>query len=165
VTTFSKLIGRDLPTTRVKIWTLCKAIRVEDNNALLCVVALFGVSTIVGVRKRPPKVARLKQHDVKASSREGTLSTDAINLVDTTGNEIVPQHAFRFNAQGQQGIDFMFYPDYNKIKIAVRYSSYMLASVKLKLVALNILEPQQPNPGQLNHGRLTDDELQMLLRR
>jgi hypothetical protein len=165
VTTFSKLSGRDLSTTQVKIRTPCKAIRMEDNNALLRVVALFGVSLIVGIRKRPPKVARLKQHDVKASSCEGVLSTDAINLVDTTGNEIVPQRAFQFNAQGQRGTDFMFYPDYNKIKIAVRYSSYVLASVKPKLLALNILQPQQPNPGQQNHGRLTDNELQMLLSR
>ncbi len=84
MTTFSKLSGQDLSTTRVKIRTPCKAIRVEDNNALLCVVALFGVSTIVGVRKRPPKVARLKQHDVKASSREGTLTTDVTNVLRNT---------------------------------------------------------------------------------
>ena len=44
----------------------------EDNDALLCMVVLFGVSSVIGIRKRPPKVARLKQQDVKASLREGS---------------------------------------------------------------------------------------------
>jgi hypothetical protein len=63
---------------------------VEDNDALLRVVSLFGVSSIIGVRKRPSKVARLRQHDVKASSHEGTFLTDSINFVDTTNIDVNP---------------------------------------------------------------------------
>jgi len=160
VTTFSKLNGGDLSTTRVKVWTPCKVLRVEDNDALLHTVALFGVSSVIGIRKRPPKVARLKQHDEKASSREGTFLMDSINFVDTTRNDVAPRHAFRFNANGRKRIDFVYYPEHNKITITVRYSSYVLASVKPKLIQLNLLN----NPDRLI-ARLSDEDLDMLLNR
>jgi len=67
VTTVSKLNGRDLSITREMVWTPCMVLRMENNDALLHVATLFDVSSVIGTRKRPPKVARLKQHDVKAS--------------------------------------------------------------------------------------------------
>jgi hypothetical protein len=151
----------------------------EHNHALLNVVALFGVSSVIGISKRPPKVERLKQHGAKASSCEGFFSTDSINFVDTTGNEIDPRHTFRFDANGCKVVDFIFYPEHNKTNIMVQYSSSVLATMRPKLIELNLLQSQhQPQPyigdqqqlcpaqSQPNHGqqtRLSDDELKMLL--
>jgi len=160
LTTFSKLNGRDLSTTRVKVRTPCKVLRVEDNDALLHVVSLFGVSSVIGVRKRPPKVARLRQHDVNASLHEGTFLTDSINVVDTTNNDVNPQRAFRLNANGRKGIDFMYYPEHNKMKLTLRYSSYVVATVKTKIIQFNLLNnTNQPNV------QLSDNELEYLLNR
>ncbi len=78
--TFSSLSGRDLSTTRVSLRSACKVLRVEDSEALLRFISIFGV------RKRPPKVVRLRANDTKSSAREGALKTDVINLIDTTRN-------------------------------------------------------------------------------
>jgi hypothetical protein len=53
VNTFSCLGGRDLSTTRVSLRAPCKVLRLEDREALLHLISLFGVSSVVGVRKRP----------------------------------------------------------------------------------------------------------------
>jgi len=76
VTIFFKLNGRDLSTTRVAVGASCKAIRIKDMNALLHVVALFGVSSVIGIRKRPPRVVRLKQYGAKASSETKAYSAE-----------------------------------------------------------------------------------------
>jgi hypothetical protein len=90
VNTFSCLGGRDLSTTRVSLRAPCKVLRLGDREALLHLISLFGVSSVVGVRKRPPKVSRLKQNNTKSLAHEGALKTDAINFIDTSKN--VPRH-------------------------------------------------------------------------
>ncbi len=42
-------------------------LRVEDSETLLHFISIFGVSAVVGVRKRPPKVVRLRANDTKSS--------------------------------------------------------------------------------------------------
>ena len=59
VHTFSCVSGRDLSTTRVKIRGLCRVVRLEDKESLRKLISLFGVSAIVGVRKKPPKLSQL----------------------------------------------------------------------------------------------------------
>jgi hypothetical protein len=160
VNTFSSLSGRDLSTTRVKVRTPCKVLRLEDRDALLRLISLFGISSVVGLRKRPPRVCQLKQNDTSVSAREGALRSDKINLIDTTKNIIRPQRKFKFNTEGRKGIDFIFFPEQSSLKITVRYASFVLNEALNKLWDLNITR-RQVNNGQ--NRRLTDEELDELL--
>jgi hypothetical protein len=157
VNTFSSLSGRDLSTTRVSLRSACKVLRVEDSEALLRFISIFGVSAVVGVRKRPPKVVRLRANDTKSSVREGALKTDVINLIDTTRNVPICRQKFKFNAGGNKGVDLIFFPDQSCLKISVRYSSFVLHDALNKLHVLRIADEQQ------NRQALTDDELEILL--
>jgi hypothetical protein len=70
VNTFSSVSGRDLSTTRVKVRTPCKVLRLEDRVALLRLISFFGISSVVGLRKRPPRVCQLKRDDTSVSAHE-----------------------------------------------------------------------------------------------
>lgn len=160
VNTFSSVSGRDLSTTRVKTRTLCRVLRLEDRNALLNMNSLFGISSVVGLRKKPPKVCQLKQHDTSLSAHEGALKTDKINFVDMTNNVIRSPRRFRLNADGRKGVDFTFIPNQNSLRITVRYASYVLHEALGKLLDFNITLVQGANG---RNQRLTDDELELLL--
>jgi hypothetical protein len=158
VNTFSSLSGRDLSTTRVSLRSACKVLRVEDSEALLHFISIFGVSAVVGVRKRPPKVVRLRANDTKSSVCEGALKTDVMNLIDTTRNVPIRRQKFKFHAGGNKGVDLIFFfPDQSCLKISVRYSSFVLHDALNKLHVLRIADEQQ------NRQALTDDELELLL--
>ncbi len=131
----------------------------EETEALLRFISIFGVSAVVGVRKRPPKVSRLKRSESKSSAHEGALKSDVINLIDTTTDALIRQPKFKFNAEGRKGVDLIYFPDQTSLKISVRYASYVLHDALNKLHDLRIAE-EQPN-----RQALTDEELEVLLNR
>jgi hypothetical protein len=161
VNTFSCMNGRDLSTTRVKMRALCRVIRIEDREALCHLVSLFGISAIVGLRKKPPKVSQLKQNEASVTAREGALKVDRINFVDTTNNLVRPQRRFRLNAEGRKGVDFVFFPEQSCLKITVRYASFVLHNALAKLQEFNIALVHGINAGV--NQRLSDEELEQLL--
>ncbi len=58
VFTYSVQSGKDLSTTRVKARNTCYLLRVDDRAAISQFVSMFGVSAVVGVRKKPPAVRK-----------------------------------------------------------------------------------------------------------
>jgi hypothetical protein len=69
--------------------------------------------------EKDPKVSRLKQNDTKSSAREGALKTDVLNFIDTTKNVPRQRAKFKFNAEGHKGVDFIYFPKQNCLKISV----------------------------------------------
>ena len=64
---------------------------------------------------------------------------------------------FQFNVNGGKGIDFIYYPEHDKMKITVCYSSYVVTTVITRLIQLKLLHSlDQPNV------YLQDDALQIL---
>jgi hypothetical protein len=59
VNTISSVSGRDLSSTRVKTRTLCRILRLEEKDVLCNMISLFGISSVVGLRKKPPKVSQI----------------------------------------------------------------------------------------------------------
>ncbi len=85
--TFSTMCGNDLSTTRVKSRTTCYILRVEEREALLRLIAIFGMSAIIGVRKKPPNLSkRLPRTESKVTARGGVQMLDVVNLVDVMSN-------------------------------------------------------------------------------
>jgi len=73
----------------MKMRALCRVTRMENREALCHLVSLFGISAIVGLRKKPPKVSQLKQNEASVTAHEGALKVDRINFVDTTNDLVV----------------------------------------------------------------------------
>jgi hypothetical protein len=160
VNTFSCLSGRDLSTTSVKTKSPCKILRVEDEPSLLRVISVFGLSAVVGVRKKPPKASKLLGNDTCTSRREGALTNDVVNVVDVESNANRPPapKRFTFDARGRKGIDFLFFPEQSSLKMTVRYSSFVLGDIMEELYRLGL-------PRRLGIAALTDDEIEELLHR
>jgi hypothetical protein len=59
----------------------------------------------------------LKQNDTSVLAHEGALKTEKINFVDMTNYIIRAHHRFRLNVEGCNGVDFIFIPDQNWLRI------------------------------------------------
>ena len=156
VNTFSCLSERDLSTARASVRCPCKVLRVEDREAILCIISLFGISSVVGIWKRHPKISRLKQNDTKSSASKGALKTDVINLIDKSKNTPRQRTRFKFNAEGRKGVALIYFPEQSCLKISVRYISYVLHVALHKLHELRIVIDE-------HWQALTDEELEELL--
>jgi hypothetical protein len=106
--------------------------------------------------ERPPKVSRLKQNDAKSSARKGTLKTDVINHFGTTTNVPKQRSKFKFNAEGQRGLDLIYFPEQSCLKISLHYVSYALHDALHKLNELRIAFDE-------HRQALTDEKLEELL--
>ena len=143
VCTYSVPGGADLSTHRVRARYPCYLLRVDNAEAISQLVSLFGVSAVVGVRKRPPKVIKkLPRNEFVVANRGGTQLLDVINLVDVSLNSNLPTlNTVTFNAKGRKGIDFIYFPHLNSLKMCVRYKQYVLKDAMDKLHQLGIAVP------------------------
>jgi hypothetical protein len=159
VFTHSVPSGKDLSTTRVKARNTCYLLRVDDRAAISQIVSMFGVSAVVGVRKKPPAVIKkLSDRESYVSSRSGVQRLDVINLVDVSLNDNLPHPTnVTFNARGRKGIDFIYCPKLSSLKMSIRYKQYVVIDAIDKLYDLGIALPRAAAP-------LTDDELEAMLR-
>ncbi len=83
---------------------------------------------------------------------------DVLNLVVVLENAIPPPNAtFTFNARGRKGIDFIFLPEQNCLRMTVRYRQFIIESALPKLHELGIALPMERHP-------LSDEELELLIR-
>ncbi len=81
--------------------------------ALRRLIGIFGISAVVGIRKRPPSTSKkLYSNNKNVTARGPVQHLDVLNLVDVSGNAAHPVNdTFTFNAGGRKGIDFVFLPD------------------------------------------------------
>jgi hypothetical protein len=157
VCTYSVPCGQDLSTNRVKARFPCYLLRVDNMETISQIVAMFGVSAVVGVRKRPPAVIK-KLHAAVVANCGGTQMLDVINIVDVSLNDNLPPITkVTFNAKGRKGIDFIYFPQQHSLKMSVRYKQYVVGEAMDKLYALGIALPREAAP-------LTDDELEAMIR-
>jgi hypothetical protein len=158
VCTISTIRSNDLATLRVKSRIPCEVMRVEERDSINRVMAVFGISAIIGVRKQPPATLQRIMNQGKVVVRGGVQLKDVINLVDVTDNNFnAQQQRFSFNAYGNKGIDFIFFPSQQSLRMSVRYKHFVVESALPKLTELGVASPR-------NNERLSDDELERLLR-
>jgi hypothetical protein len=90
--TYSVQCRKDSSTTQVKARNTCYLLRVDDRVAVSQIVSMFGVSAVVGVRKKPMAVTKkLLDGESFVSSRGGVQRLDVINLVDVSLNNNLPR--------------------------------------------------------------------------
>jgi hypothetical protein len=99
----------------------------------------------------------INKYDSKSADK---LKTDVINFIDTSNNILTRQPRFRVNAEGRKGVDFLYFPDQNCLKITVCYASYVLHDALNKLHDLRLAEDQRNR-----QDPLTFEELELLLNR
>jgi hypothetical protein len=132
--------------------------RVEEFAAISRVIAVFGISAIFGVRKQPPAILERVVNQDKVVVRGGVQLKDVINLVDVTNNNFIARlHRFSFNAYGNKGIDFIFFPGHQSLRMSVQYKHYVVEAALPKLTQLGAASPHNNEP-------LSDEELERLLR-
>jgi hypothetical protein len=102
VFSYSVPCREDLSLNCVKARLPCYLLRVDNMDAISQFVSMFGVSAVVGVRKRPPKVTKkLPHNECVVRNRGGMQLLDVINLVDVSLNiNLPPLHTVTFNARG-----------------------------------------------------------------
>ncbi len=89
VCTSSTIHSNDLSTLRVKSHVPCKVMRVDTRETVNRVIAVFGISAIVGVRKQPQAfLQRLVNLDMVVV-RGGVPLKDVINLGDVSSSNVV----------------------------------------------------------------------------
>jgi hypothetical protein len=127
--------------------------------ALRGLIGIFGISAVVGIRKRPPSISkRLYSNNNNVTARGPVQLKDVLNLVDVSRNAARPvNETFSFNARGRKGIDFVFLPDQNCLRLTVRYSQFVVEAALPKLHELGIALTTE-------RRQLTDEELEVLLR-
>ncbi len=155
----SSMLSNDLAIIRVKSKANCKAMRIDDRESLLRLIAVFGISAAVGVRKPLPSLPqRLAVDERNATSRGGVQLKDVVNLVDVASNAVLPRRRkFTFNAHGQKGVDLIYFPHQSSLRISVRYSQFVVEKALQKLQDLGVAITYDRVP-------LTDDELERLIR-
>ncbi len=80
----------------------------ETRPAITKVQSLFGISALVGARKRPPPLPqRLLRDDQYVASCGGLQIADVINLVDVDLNDEQPDNFTYRN----KGMDFIYIPE------------------------------------------------------
>lgn len=157
--TYSVQCRKDLSTTRVKAKFTCYLLRVDDRVSISQIISMFGISAVVGVRKKPPAMTKkLLCIDSFVSCRGGVQRLDVINLVDVTLNDDLPRLTkVTFNARGWKGIDLIYFPHLHSLKLTVRYKQYVVSDAMEKLKDIGIgLERGAAPP--------TDDELEAMIR-
>ncbi len=98
VCTYSVPCGEDLSINHVKARFPCYLLQVENMEAISQLVSLFGVSAVVGMRKRPPKVTKkLPPNEFVVAKCGGTQLLDVINLVDVSLNNNIPALFYLFS--------------------------------------------------------------------
>jgi hypothetical protein len=132
--------------------------RLENRESINCLIAVFGIATIVRVRKQPPAILEMVENEAKVVVRGGIQLKDVLNFIDVTSNDFTRQaRRFSFNARGKKGIDFIYFPSQSSLKMSLRYHHYVEESALPKLIELGIASPS-------NNAPLNDDELELLLR-
>jgi len=156
---------RDLPMTKVKAYQNCHILRIETAASISCLMAVFGLCAVVGVRKKLPTLSkRLRTGQGFVSARVGIQLLDVINLVDTSNNGEIPEirAQFTFNAYGRKGIDLIYIPDQSCIRICVRYKKFVLQDALVLLQQLGVSTISRDNAPVA--GSISDDDLERLLR-
>jgi len=159
VSTDATMRSNDLALTKVKCRIACDVIRVEEKQHVLKVIELFGVSAVVGVRKALPAIPKkLTAGEPQVCCRGGVQQKDCINFVDVSDN--VPDQRRRFSLQvgRNRGIDFIYFPDQNYVKMCVRYRHFVVSDALVKLNELGIVS------SRVESTKISDEELERLLR-
>jgi hypothetical protein len=151
--------SNDLAITRVKSKTHCKIIRIDDRESILRMIAVFGISAAVGVRKAlPPLPQRLGTDEENVKCRGGVQLKDVVNIVDVSSNAMLPQtKKVFFQCPGSKRNRPCLHPDLSSLKISVRYSHFVVEKALRKLQELGVGTSR-------NVEQLTDDELERLIR-
>jgi hypothetical protein len=145
--------GRDLSTTKVKARYNCCILRLEDNAAIHHLVSIFGVCSVAGVRKRPPALSRrLGREQSHITTHGGVQLLDVINLVDVQDND-----RFHPGQNGHKGIDFIYTPEQQSIRISVHYKKLIVQDALEKLRQLGVATVEDGEP-------LTDKDLERIIR-
>ncbi len=158
--------SKDLSITQVKKKVICFILRVEDMGSIRKLISIFGISAVVGVRKRlPALIQRLQPNNNDIlTARVAVQLLDVINIVDVTSNAALgPRNAkskFAFNGNGYKGIDFIFVPELSSLRISVRYSCLVVQDALVKLNNLGISANIEP---AIQRQRLTDEEIELFL--
>ena len=136
--------------------------------AIMQFISIFGIASVVGVRKRLPCMEqRLRQSNnndnLITTSRVGVQLLDVINIVNVQAYEILgPRPAngtFAFHGNGYKGIDLIYCSDLSSVRISVRYSCLTVSDA---LPFLNSFGVASNEPEQ--HRRpFTDEEIELLL--
>jgi hypothetical protein len=156
--------AKDLSLTQVKKKITCHILRVEDQASIIQFIDIFGICSVVGIRKHlTSMVHRLDPNDAVVSACVAVQLLDVINIVDIESNaELGPRlrnSTFSFNGNGYKGVDLIFMPDVSSLRVSVRYCSFIVQDALAKLHALGISTNIQPEQRQ----RLTDEEIELLL--
>ncbi len=134
-------------------------------NSLKRFISIFGITAVVGVRKRLPSLSQRLQPNSNeiVTGRVAIQLLDVINVVDVESNmELGPRRpnaAFCFHGNGYKGIDFIYMPDLSSLRISIRYKCFVVqdALVKINSLGVSTILPQH------QQGRLTDEEIELLL--
>jgi hypothetical protein len=159
ICTFLVSSGKDLSITKVKAKYTCRILQIEDSKAISRLISIFGLRSVIGVRKKPPKLAKkLRMGQTFVATRGGVQLLDVINLVDVNiNNNIRRPQTFTFNANGRKGIDFIYIPELKSMRIFVRYKKYIVQDAIVQLRQLGVMSAEDGEA-------LTDDEVERLIR-
>jgi hypothetical protein len=152
--------SKDMSLTQVKRKIACHILRIEDLPSILKFISIFGICSVVGIRRRLHSLLeRVQTSNDIVTSRVSVQLLDVLNIVDVESNtELDPQpknYKFAFNGNGYKGIYFIFMPQLSSLRISVQYRCLLVKDALSKLNSLGISTANVP---QQQGDRMTDEE-------